>query len=363
MTPFACTHCRQTVFFENTACQGCGFELGFWPARRRMVTLQPVAGGAARRTVLGRGTAAPVLRACANRTRYQACNWMLDVDDEHALCPSCRLNGTIPNLAEPDHLDRWRRVERAKRRLCHTLLGLGLMPEPRRGPDDAQGLCIDVLAPVDGKPVTTGHAQGVVTLNLMEADDLHRESARVAFGEPWRTVLGHLRHEVAHYLHHRWIAPDAAATQSWRAAFGDERADYHQALARHHAEGPPPQWNERCISAYASAHPHEDWAETCAHVLLVMDAVETAKAWGLTLSSRAARAELRRATPEAAPIDELVVGQWLPVAQFLNAMNRSLGLPDSYPFQMPAPVVHKMAVAAQLLRRAARRQPATVPAA
>lgn len=349
MKPFTCTHCRHPVFFENSACVHCGLTLGFVPRRRRMVAFAPATSQAWR--PVGRGAGRQVLRPCANRVEHAACNWM--VDDEaagHRLCPSCRLNDTIPDLSVPGHLDRWIAVERAKRRLVHGLASLGLAPQPKRDAGDPAGLAFRVLAPVDGRPVLTGHAGGVITLDLMEADDVHREATRVSFGEPWRTLLGHLRHEAAHYLHHRWIAGQPALEAPWREAFGDERDDYAGALQRYHDEGPAPDWATRCISAYASAHPHEDWAETCAHLMLIVDAVETADAWGLRLASRASSAEPAADALSDGRIDELLLAHWLPVARFVNAMNRSIGLPDAYPFQLPDAVLHKMRVAARCLR-------------
>ncbi len=350
MTPFACTRCQQTVFFENNQCGACGARLGFVPGLLQMLAWAPDAA-------LGDpafGDAAVPLRPCANGTAHGVCNWMLDAGDEHALCRSCRLNLMIPDLSQPGHLDRWARVEQAKRRWLYTLLRLGLPPQPKRDAGDTQGLGLQILAQQPGAgPVLTGHASGLITLNLGEADDVQREQARDAFGEPWRTLLGHLRHEGAHYLHHRWIAGDAEAEAEFRAAFGDERADYGQALARYHQQGPAADWPSAYISAYASAHPHEDWAETCAHWLLVQDAVQTAAAWGLSLHSQAAQATPAEQPLQALSTDELLLSQWLPLAQFLNAMNRSLGLRDSYPFLLPPAVVQKMGVAARLLRRAA----------
>ncbi|MCA0239311.1 MAG: putative zinc-binding peptidase [Proteobacteria bacterium] len=350
MTPFACSRCQQTVFFENHQCGNCGARLGFVPGLLRLLAWAPDAAIDAP----AEGDSGAPLRPCANSSQYGVCNWMLDAGDPHPLCRSCRLNLTIPDLSQPGHLDRWARVEQAKRRWLYTLLRLGLSPQPKQGPDDALGLGLHILAPQPGaEPVMTGHATGLITLNLDEADDVRREMARAAFGEPWRTLLGHLRHEGAHYLHHRWIAGDAAAADEFRAAFGDERADYGDALMRYHREGPPGDWASRYISAYASAHPHEDWAETCAHWLLVQDAVQTAGAWGLSLHSAAAQADPAQQPLQALPPDQLLLSQWLPVAQFLNAMNRSLGLSDSYPFLLPPAVVHKMGVVARLLGRAA----------
>jgi hypothetical protein len=204
----------------------------------------------------------------------------------------------------------------------------------------------------------TGHDDGLITLNLAETDDVQRETARVSLGEPQRSLLGHLRHEASHYLQQRYVDGRPAQARC-REVFGDERIDYSQALARHYAQGAPADWQQHYVSAYASAHPWEDWAETCAHYLLVADAVQTAAAWGLTLAGPGPQAmaaqPLDADGPAQAPVDELVLRQWLPVAQFLNAMSRSLGQPDPYPYQMPDAVLAKMALVQALLREAAGR--------
>ncbi len=387
MTPFRCGQCLHTVFFDNDQCGHCGAWLGFVPSERTMAAFAPVAGDAAapwQRLAPNAAAAPPAdggvkagatvpsapsapspsttppptpLQPCANRIQHGVCNWMLDAADRDAgqvLCCSCRLNRTIPDLSQPGHLERWARFEQAKRRWLYTLLTLGLTPQPKTGDTDGLGLGIHILAPQPGaEAVMTGHADGVITLNLDEADDVHRESARVAFGEPWRTLIGHLRHEGAHYLHHRWVRGNPAAEARFRDTFGDERADYGEALGRYHTQGPVAGWEGHFISAYASAHPHEDWAETCAHWLLVLDAVETAAAWGLRLDSAAANAEPATLAPggvHTLPVERLMLSLWLPVAQFLNSMNRSLGLRDSYPFLTPSPVLQKMQVVAELLR-------------
>ena len=283
----------------------------------------------------------------------QAFDGVSQLDDQQALCRSCRLTRVIPSLDAAINIDRWRHIERAKRRLLYTLLSLGLAPEPKSGPDDLPGLEFLLLEPAaDGAAVFTGHDAGTITLNVAEADDDAREATRVQLGEPVRTLLGHLRHEVAHYLQFRWINGTPAMDRC-RALFGDEQADYARAIERHYADGPPQDWPQHFVSAYASAHPWEDWAETCAHYLLVLDAVQTASVWGLSLAGGPTEAapdtvDLTR----HAPVSELVVQQWLPVAQFLNAMNRSIGLPDSYPYQLPPDVVTKMAGVHELLAAA-----------
>ncbi|MDT7835052.1 zinc-binding metallopeptidase family protein [Aquabacterium sp. OR-4] len=373
MTPFRCTQCQATVFFENTECVQCHALLGFEPAAGRMQAYRadPAAPADAPPRWLPALAGEPAT-PCHNRIRHQVCNWMVDdAAQGHTLCRSCRLTRTIPDLGVPGHLQRWARIEQAKRRLLFGLDRLGLRPQPRRTPpgpagaglpdmapetatsDTATpdtGLCFDLLADAaDGVPVRTGHDRGVITLNIAEADDAHREAERVRLGEPLRTLLGHLRHEVAHYLQYRWIDGDAQRSAHCRAVFGDERADYAQALQAHYRQGPAEGWAQRHISAYASAHPWEDWAETCAHWLLIEDAVQTATAWGLQLDGPAPARPDGLHPGEARDTVARVLQQWLPVAQFLNAMNRSIGVHDSYPFLMPQAVLDKLAAVAALL--------------
>jgi hypothetical protein len=365
MTPFHCTHCHSTVFFENDLCGHCGHAQGFVPGGLTMRAFLPPAtadqtgpdGTAASWAAADEGTP---LRPCLNRVNHGVCNWMLDDGDPQALCRSCRLTRVLPNLAVPGNHDRWQRIEQAKRRLVYTLLGLGLAPEPKQHAGDRVGLDFLLLEQLPGaEPVKTGHDDGTITLNVAEADDAVREALRVKLGEPMRTLLGHLRHEVAHYLQYRWVDGTPAA-DTCRALFGDERTDYAAALARHYAQGAPADWPQHHISAYASAHPWEDWAETCAHCLLVVDAVQTAGAWGLTLTGPATTTAVAAADAGAAApaLRDLVLQQWLPVAQFLNAMNRSLGYRDSYPFLLPPLVLDKMALVQQLLQQGAASTPA-----
>jgi len=354
MTPFSCSHCGSNVYFENDTCGVCLSALGYVPASKTMRafdTSSPTADGAW--LPLGDGGGAP-LQACINRLPNGVCNWMLDEGEPAGLCKSCRLTDTIPALQEPANLPRWRTFEVAKRRLLFTLDHIGLMPLPKTGPNDRLGLSYRLLVPSEHEKVMTGHDDGIITLNALEADDDYRERTRVQMGEPMRTLLGHLRHETSHYLQYRHI-DNTPGEALGREVFGDERADYEAALKTYYAQGPAADWPDRFVSAYASAHPWEDWAETCAHYLLVIDAVQTAAAWGLTLDGPA------RAHPTpteggltAPPAADVVLQQWLPVAQFLNAMNRSLGHRDAYPFLMPNAVLHKMDTVRQLLAAGAQ---------
>lgn len=359
MTPFQCTRCGNTVFFENTHCGRCDALLGYVPGERRMVSFDPPeaasddAAPAPGWLRLDGDDAGPQhLRPCDNRVVHQVCNWMLDEGDPGPLCVSCRLTQVIPSLEAAGNLGHWAAIERAKRRLVYTLVSIGLTPQPRGAPGVDRGLSFQLLESLPGgPPVMTGHEDGVITLNIAEADDVHREAARVAMGEPVRTLLGHLRHEVSHYLEWRYVEGTPAMARC-REVFGDDTVDYASALQTHYTQGAPPDWPGRFVSAYASAHPYEDWAETCAHYLLVIDALETASAWGLQLDGPAPTRAADGADAQQ-PLDRRVLAHWLPLAQFLNAMNRSLGHADSYPFLLPPAVLDKMSLVQALLADAA----------
>ena len=362
MHPFSCGQCGTTVYFENSQCGVCGATLGFVPEQRRMAAFAQAEAD----NTLWQAQGAQQGQAwlpCANRLQHAVCNWMVAPDDHCSLCRSCRLTSHIPALAEPGNLERWRLFEQAKRRLVFSLIMLGLAPRPKTAPDDMQGLAFALQASLPGQPpVLTGHDDGVITINAAECDDVQREAARVAFGEPARSLLGHLRHETAHWLQQAYI-DNTPAIDTCRAVFGDERVDYSAALAQHYQNGPPVGWALQHVSAYASAHPWEDWAETCAHYLLIVDAVQTAAAWGLQLNGPAAAAPQLVDAADVAPVDDLVLQQWLPVALFLNSMNRSLGQRDAYPYQMPDAVLHKLGTVQALLKAAAAGVPAqTTPA-
>jgi len=259
-------------------------------------------------------------------------------------CVACRHNRTIPNLSQPRNQEHWRRIEIAKHRLFYSLTRLHLPLTTRT--EDPDGLGFDFLADDDSPvPVITGHASGLITINLAEADDAERERRRSQMGEPYRTLLGHFRHEIAHYFWDRLVA-DTPGHAVFRTIFGDERTDYVAALNRHYAEGPPADWPEHFITAYATAHPWEDFAETWAHYFHMVDTLETAGAFGLH-----ARPKLPRKTtdlsirinfdPYRAPLNRLV-DAWLPLTFAVNSINRSMGLQDLYPFILAPAVIVKL---------------------
>jgi hypothetical protein len=286
---------------------------------------------------------------CANTRNYQICNWALPVDDKESLCLSCRLTHVIPDLSQAGNQLAWHRLELSKRRLLYTLLTLGL-PLSRKSPTDPAGVEFEFMsdspkANGDLSRVLTGHDNGVITINVAEADDVYREQQRTRQNEPYRTLLGHFRHEIGHYYWDR-LVQNTPLQARFRELFGDETADYQQALNQHYQNGPPANWGNDFISAYASTHPWEDWAESWAHVMHMIDALESAASLGVSVKPR--RADEPALAPPQRPFQIATVDfgdmvrSWLSLTYVLNNFNRGLGLPDSYPFVLSDRVVGKL---------------------
>ena len=261
MRLFVCQNCGATLFFENTTCGNCGRALGYLPDLAELSALAEDDGAF-------RALAEPQRRydRCANAAEG-ACNWLVETGSGHAFCAACRHNRTIPNLSDPTERERWLKLENAKHRLFYALIRLGI-ELPNRVDDPNAGLVFDFLAELPGQRVMTGHDNGVVTIAVKEADDAVREELRHEMHETYRTLLGHFRHEVGHWIWDR-IIRNGDRLEECRALFGDDREDYAGALNRHYRNGPPSAWQERFITAYASTHPWEDFAETWAHYLHV----------------------------------------------------------------------------------------------
>jgi hypothetical protein len=337
MRSFACPTCSHLVFFENNRCLNCGTELGFDPDRRTMVAVgdRP---------------------HCANHG-LAACNWMVADPATHSgLCLCCRLTRTRPDDDDAEALAAFADAEAGKRRLVFELQELGLPVTPY-DEDTGEGVAFDLLSSRHAE-VLTGHEDGVITLDLAESDDLHREKVRIDLGEAYRTVLGHLRHEIGHYYWPLLVQADDHALAAYRDLFGDETVSYADELDRHYNQGPPAGWEERYVSAYATMHPWEDWAETFAHYLHIRDALETAASFGLEVTGPdavvGAEAESLRAHPM--PDDDLdhepfaaIVQEWLALSYALNAMSRSIGKPDLYPFVLAPTVIDKLAFVHRLV--------------
>jgi hypothetical protein len=275
------------------------------------------------------------------------------VEDQNPFCAACRLNQIVPDLSIPENLARWHKLELAKRRVIFTLLSLRLPIESDTS-ENRPSLRFRFLGDSPGSPpVLTGHEGGLITINIAEADDVERERRRVHLNEPYRTLLGHLRHEVAHYYWVRLIA-DSGWVPRFRELFGDETRDYGAALQTYYQKGPPPDWQTHFVSAYASAHPSEDWAETGAHYLHIRDTLETAAASGLTLqieNSAATKADsASKNTAEAKRSFDRLLENWLPLTCVLNNLNRGMGLPDLYPFVLTGPAIKKLSFVHEVIQ-------------
>jgi hypothetical protein len=309
--------CGQTVYFENHRCAACGRKLAFDPASLSMASeSEPGAR----------------LLFCPNREGDSRCNWLGGMGAAAGVCLSCRSSDIIPALSKPENRDRWRKLEQAKRRLIYDLLSLGL-------PVDASRLRFVFKEDQRTNPdvheehVNIGHSRGVITINAAEADDVYREQMRQHMNEPYRTLLGHFRHEAGHYYFDLIVDDDLRPEA--RRLFGDESVGYDEALQRHYRDGPQPEWQQHWITGYASAHPAEDWAETFAHWLHIRSALETAGDNGLM---------------RVADIDDWQA-DFIDLAVKVNDVMRSLGLGDAYPFVITATVAEKI----DFVRRAIRR--------
>ena len=345
MRTLTCGRCGQRAFFENTSCESCGAKLGFVPAELAFAAFEVNEDGVWTR-VAAEGTEGATCvpqRPCANYAVEQVCNWAVPADSPDSLCLCCETTQIIPALSEPQNRLYWSLLEQAKRRLFYGLLRLGLPIQSKRV-DAEHGLSFQFLEDgVTSEKVLTGHDAGVITLNIVEADDARREQQRLHLHEPYRTLLGHFRHEIGHYYWSRLIE-GSPWLDEFRGLFGDERADYAAALQAHYA-APTADWQESFVSSYASSHPWEDWAECWAHYLHIQDGLETAAAWGLKMSHATpdhALSKVRGLASASAELRPALIEQWLPISQFVNAMNRSLGTRDSYPFVLTDPVVDKL---------------------
>lgn len=347
MRNFECTSCNNEVYFENVQCLRCKHALGFHPDRRAIVALEPESKTTFR--VLGDKKYGQKLAYCANHT-YRACNWLGPAEGEHKFCVACVLNRTIPNLTEPGSLPAWRELERAKKRLVYSLLRFDLPMDGRRWGKGR--LSFDFI-----RNATTGHLDGVITIDIAEADEVERERQRQHFREPYRSLLGHLRHESGHFY---WMLLVEASGRlpEFRKLFGDERQEYTEALERHHSEGPRDDWPDEYVSAYASSHPWEDWAETWALYLHLVDAVDTAEAEGQKLRTAGiSLAHIRTMDDYDAYREDSfnnLMKRWIPLTLAMNSLSRSLGLADFYPFVIPTPAYSKLEFVHRLVREGPR---------
>lgn len=336
MKIFECGHCNQAVFFENHSCGNCGHLIGFRDKDRTILTFQSTDG------VMISDREKIEYKYCKNK-EYNVCNWLIEIGSPQDYCSACQLNRTIPNLSDKDNFEKWRQLETAKHRLVYQLQKIGL-PLPSKLSNE-NGLCFDFVAQQDNLNLMTGHAGGVITILLKEADSVLREQMRKQFSEPYRTLIGHLRHEVGHYFWDRLIITDPKALKEFRSIFGNEQSNYSIALENYYKIGTQTNWQKSFISKYATSHPWEDWAETWAHYLHIMDMVETAYFFGMKVKPIGKKKKMKaKASFDPYTIDdfEVIIKTCVPLSFAVNSINRAMGIQDVYPFVITDTVITKM---------------------
>lgn len=343
--------CGGPIFFRNSRCLTCDTKLGYHPENARLLPLKP--SEKKDEWTLWEDDGQTYLR-CANLHTPASCNWLVPASEAHkqkGLCRACRLNRTIPDLADPKHPNNgalWGRVELAKRRLVSALLVMGLPVASRETEDTERGVMFDFLrSETKGPHVMTGHNDGLITLNITEADHAIREAARQAMDEPYRTLVGHFRHEIGHYYWDRLVW-DTPWLEKFRALFGDENQDYAESLKKNYEDGPSPDWPLHFVSSYASVHPWEDWAECWAHYMHMVDTVDSAQSFGLTIDMTQIEftpftsAWLYQVEHPDSERFLAFLNRWTILTMMLNGMSRAMGQPDFYPFILPHEAVRKL---------------------
>lgn len=360
-----CKRCRELVPFESQGCEHCGATVGFHPETGSLETLRHQGRLLAPYDAPGE----PVWARCSQH-RFARCNWLVPAAQAGSPCLSCSLTANRPPLKRREYCEAFAKAEASKRRLVYQLLQLDL-PVRSKQEDPDLGLGFELLA--GDRHVVTGHARGVITLDLNETDDAFREQTRAQFGEPYRTILGHFRHEIGHYYWLLLVAnrdggSGARLRTEARRLFGDYESDYDAARETHYSSALPTDdrdtWREHFVSAYAAMHPLEDWAETFAHYLHIWDAVQTAASYGVfvggPVDDRTGRRDPALASApseDTAALEgfDAVIADWRPLTLALNALNRSLGKDDLYPFELRPAVIEKLAFAHRVITATAQR--------
>jgi hypothetical protein len=348
MKLFSCPHCGHRLYFENAQCLNCSSVVLYDPDQAGFVL-----------------SGSDDVFYCVNVDQC-GCNWR--APEGQSFCRACALNKIIPDLSIVGNRERWTRVEAAKKRAIYSLLAFGLPVGPKLNPGDEVGIAFDFLADTDGagpggEYILTGHDNGAITLNVAEADSAEREKMRVQMGESYRTLLGHFRHELGHYYWDRLIRDDPVWLERFRSLFGDERPDYATALQRYYFEGAPPDWQMSHISAYATTHPWEDWAESFAHYLHITDTLEMVHSLNFPLGrlepvgdNLLPRGDTAQGSMPSAPEDmpavepfDRILERWLVLSEASNSINRCMGLPDLYPFVISEAAAGKLAFVHELI--------------
>ncbi|SEI99198.1 hypothetical protein SAMN04487995_2916 [Dyadobacter koreensis] len=352
MKLFKCSNCGQAVYFENIYCQYCHSSLGFETHELSLYALKPE-NNRTYKLISGSGNQNSY-KYCQNHS-YNVCNWLVQVGSYSPFCKACELNRTIPFLGQKDDYDKWYRVETAKRRLIHSLLRFGLEVKSKNT-GWFGGIMFDFLSDrntSDGQRVLTGHDNGLITINIAEADDIYREMSRNQMNEVYRTLLGHFRHEIGHYYWDILIGRTSKLHQ-FRDLFGDERVDYGVALQQYYSNNTSKIWKKQYISKYASAHPWEDWAETWAHYMHIVDTLETADSFGLNVHPKVAADAMNTSFVDPYTVSNFdnIIDMWLPLTFAMNSLNRSMGLRDLYPFVISKTIKEKLRFIHEVVKEA-----------
>ena len=349
------------VFFENSRCLHCSSKLGYLPAFQAISAFEQDAQGSW--LALLPQAQGGHYRPCKNDIDWQACNWMIPVEQNATYCLACQLNKMVPDLSDPENIDYWRKLEQGKRRLVYGLTRLGL-PVISKASDPDRGLAFQFLKDPTGRvveeddaQVMTGHRNGLITVNVNEADDLKRERTRLNLNEVYRSVLGHFRHESGHYYWQR-LVNNSHWLEGYRQLFGDETADYQRSLNAYYRRGPAPGWPNSFVSAYATSHPWEDWAECWAHYLTIVDALETASDFGVVVAhNRLGQLFPPVESYRAARFTDMLE-KWLPLTYAINNINRSAGQNDLYPFVLSKTVIDKLEFVHRVIKDTRENAPA-----
>lgn len=344
MKIFQCGNCEHSIYFENVACENCGHLSGFRDTDRKMLTFDST------KEILISDREKIEYKFCKNK-EYDVCNWVLEKDSPEEFCSACQLNRTIPKLSDSDNFENWTHMEIAKHRLIYQLQKIGL-PLPNKMDHDEEGLCFDFVSNKNDPKLMTGHANGVITILIKEGNSVLREQARKDLLEPYRTLVGHLRHEVGHYFWDILIRDYPEILAEYRSIFGDETEDYGEALKTYYENGAPKDWQESFISKYATSHSWEDWAETWAHYLHIMDMVETAYFFRISVKPTGKKNSLKtRVYFDPYLIDnfDTIVETCVPLSFAVNSINRAMGIPDLYPFVISPKIIEKLRFIHRLL--------------
>ncbi|KPH64338.1 putative zinc-binding metallopeptidase [Pseudoalteromonas neustonica] len=368
MKTFKC-NCKEELilFFESSHCLACGKTVGI---DDEFEQVEPYELDEASGLFYKSESPEVHYKKCDNNAQFKVCNGMVNLstfvpvaDKDEVLCFACRFNETVPDLSIVDHIPLWKKMETAKRRALYTLKSLSLpLNTITQVPEG--GLSFDFItdrnvndhfvSPIVGQEtVFTGHNDGHITINLAEADDVARSHTKMAMGEHYRTLLGHFRHELGHYYFDQLIIHCPIKHALCKQYFGDDELDYQQALDTHYKQGAPANWHESFISEYATMHPYEDWAETWAHYMHIIDTLETAKNFSITGSTTGNESDVEDTDELQLPQNaryfytqtsiDTILDAWMEFSVILNSLNRSMGLADAYPFVLTQAVRTKLA--------------------